>query len=157
MKRISFVLFAILLVATLASCKKTTVCEHEYATAFDAFCNKCGETRDIDAFDFTEADDDDNTCSICGGTDDGDCTTPVLCNKCSTVLIEAKSHDFSGTWKNDTEGHWRVCTNEKCKVTDTKESHISQARSIAPTAENCAVCEHTFSADKNDAAPLSMP
>ena len=155
MKKISFILLAILLVFTLASCAKQAECVHEYSTAFDAFCDKCGEERADDAFasdeasyaktSFAEENHDDGTCSICGGSDDGDCTTPVLCTKCSNVLVEAKSHAFSDTWESDEESHWRTCTNAKCKVTDTKESHVSMARSVEPTDATCSVCEQAFS------------
>ena len=171
MKKISFILIAVFFTITLTSCQTRTVCEHEYATAFASTCKKCGEVRVADTSDFAatigdngdtndnndngDTKDNNDGCSICGGVDDGDCSTPVLCSRCSTVLIEAKSHDFSGDWNNDAEGHWHSCTNEKCKVTDVKEPHVLLSRSIGSTDGACAVCDHALNTvDESDETPL---
>ncbi|MCH5249663.1 MAG: hypothetical protein J1E98_07010 [Lachnospiraceae bacterium] len=43
------------------------------------------------------------------GTDDGDCTTPVLCTKCEYPYKAAKSHTPYGAWEWNNEGHYRSC------------------------------------------------
>ena len=56
--------------------------------------------------------------------DDGDCTTPVCCIYHSeVVMIPAKAHDFTGAWQEDEAGHWHICQNSGCTVTDTKTAH----------------------------------
>lgn len=65
--------------------------------------------------------------------DDGDCTTPVVC-RCEVVLVAAKSHDFTGDYLEDVEGHWHVCQNADCTVTDTKAGHEYG------TDDKCDVC-----------------
>ncbi len=53
-------------------------------------------------------------------TDDGDCTTPVVCTVCGEILTPAISHDFSGAWHSDDTSHWHVCLNTGCNQTDEK-------------------------------------
>ena len=58
------------------------------------------------------------------GTDDGDCSTPVYCiYHPTTVVVAAKSHDFSGKWNKDEDGHWHTCQNAGCTVAEPKASH----------------------------------
>ena len=53
-------------------------------------------------------------------TDDGDCTTPVVCTVCGEILTPAISHDFSGAWHSDDTSHWHECLNAGCNQTDEK-------------------------------------
>ena len=100
-------------------------CSHSYNNACDANCNECGEGRDVEGH-VAGADDKDCTtpviCKNCGtvmtagktqhvvSADDGNCTTAVTCTQCDHVYKEAKEH-------------WHVCTNEGCTATDTKAAH----------------------------------
>lgn len=102
-------------------------------------CKICGVT-DGEALGHATEEDDGNcltpiVCPRCNeiltvarneheaNADDGDCATPVRCTACDTVMVEAKAHDFEGEWKSDADGHWHVCENENCSVTDTKTAH----------------------------------
>ena len=131
---------------------------HGYDNDCDTTCNICAKAR---ATKHTPNEDDGDcttaiTCSICGDvttagkaqhiahTDDGDCTTPVTCTECSTVITAAKSHDFSGDFEKDASGHWHVCKNDGCSVTDTKADHISDGAATEEKAEKCTVCEYVI-------------
>ena len=144
---------------------------HVYDNTCDTTCNTCGKAR---ATEHTpNADDGDCTtaitCSACGDvttagkaqhvahTDDGDCTTPVTCTECSTVIIEAKSHDFSGAWEKDASGHWHVCKNDGCSVTDTKENHISDGAATEEKAEKCTVCEYVITPELEHTHKHNIP
>lgn len=56
-------------------------------------------------------------------TDDGDCTTAVYCGVCGALTTEAMEHDFSGEFLSDETGHWHVCRNAGCTVTEKKMEH----------------------------------
>ena len=96
-----------------------------------------------------EAADGKHTCDYCGKTisdctpeaDDGDCTTAILCSVCDAELTPAKSHDFNGEWQNDVSGHWHICQNTGCNITDTKSRHISSGAATGTVAETCTVCD----------------
>ena len=69
--------------------------------------------------------------------DDGDCTTPIKCVYCSEILTAAReAHNFAGAWQHDETGHWHICQNEGCTVTDTKVGHSGTA-----TCTEQAICE----------------
>lgn len=123
-------------------------------------CEKCGETEEqiLKALGHTPGEDDGDcttavTCTVCGAVttpaktehiahaDDGDCTTPVTCIACDTVLIPAKSHDFSGEYEHDADGHWHICSNDGCYVTDDKTAHTpDQEMATEDHAKTCTVC-----------------
>lgn len=93
------------------------------------------------------------------GNDDGDCSTPVYCvYHPDTVVVEAKSHDFSGEWNKDEDGHWHICQNAGCTVPDTKVSHSGTDDGDCTTAVICecgytikaANAEHSYSAWKSN-------
>ena len=69
--------------------------------------------------------------------DDGDCTTAVTCKRCDYVFIPAKEHDFSGEWKSDQTGHWKVCKNDGCTKVD-KKAHT--ANITEPTENEDQIC-----------------
>ena len=96
--------------ATCNECGETRLVQHDYSvlqndeTHHWYTCSVCerpdGENKTTHVFD----NDCDTTCNTCGKTrttehtpneDDGDCTTPMTCTECSTVITAAKSHDFS--------------------------------------------------------------
>lgn len=102
-------------------------------------CSVCGETEG-EGNGHLPYEDDGNCltavkCSICqeileeGKTnhiphaDDDDCTTPVTCTACDAETTAAKSHNFTGAYASDADGHWHVCGNEGCTTTDTKAGH----------------------------------
>ena len=83
------------------------------------------------------------------GNDDGDCSTPVYCiYHPKVIVIAAKSHDFSGDWYNDATGHWHVCQNSGCKVSETKEAHSGTDDGDCTTAVICK-CGYTITAAKS--------
>lgn len=78
------------------------------------------------------------------GNDDGDCSTPVYCiYHPDTVVIEAKSHDFSGDWNKNTDVHWHACQNEGCTVTDTPQPHSGGSATCTAKAE-CEYCGEEY-------------
>ena len=99
--------------------------KHAYDNDCDTSCNTCGKER---------------TTEHVPNSDDGDCTTAVTCALCGNVTTPAKNHDFSGAWEKDESGHWHVCKNDGCSVTDTKASHISNDVENEPGAQLCAEC-----------------
>lgn len=79
--------------------------------------------------------------------DDGDCTTPVRCIYHSeVVMIPAKAHDFTGAWQEDETGHWHICQNSGCTVTDTKTAHSGQDDGDCTTPVNCDACGREITA-----------
>ena len=56
-------------------------------------------------------------------TDDGDCTTPVICKTCGETVIEAKEHQLSSEWSSDGSGHYHACLNEGCTVKSDLTPH----------------------------------
>ena len=57
------------------------------------------------------------------GTDDNNCDTEVKCS-CGYTVTAAKTHDFTGAWNKDADGHWHVCANAGCTVAETKANHV---------------------------------
>lgn len=117
-------------------------------------CSVCGTTEGKANGHTPMEDDGDCTtevkCSVCETVttaaatkhipraDDDDCTTPLLCTYCTTVITEAKEHDFTGTAQMDADGHWHVCENDGCTMTDTKTGHTEGADG------KCTVCGYTI-------------
>ena len=80
------------------------------------------------------------------GDDDGDCSTPVYCiYHPDTVMVAAKSHNFSGEWNKDATNHWHICQNEGCTVTDTPIPHSGTDDGDCTTAVICE-CGYTITA-----------
>ena len=78
--------------------------------------------------------------------DDGDCSTPVYCiYHPNTVVVEAKSHDFSGEWNKDENGHWHTCQNDGCTVAEPKTPHSGTDDGDCTTAVICE-CGYTITA-----------
>ena len=124
--------------------------ESECASIYEANCKKAlpnakSVTYNPCYFGHTEA------------ADDGDCTTPVTCTACSTVVTEAKSHDFSGAWEKDASGHWHVCANEGCAKTDTKADHTSDGAATEEKAEKCTVCEYVITPELDHKHEYNVP
>ena len=66
------------------------------------------------------------------GTDDGDCTTPVIC-ECGEIVTAAKSEHIYGEWKSNGNGtHTHKCTTAGCTI----ESCVGGAA----TCKKRAVC-----------------
>jgi hypothetical protein len=55
--------------------------------------------------------------------DDGDCTTPVLCQDCEMVFVEAMEHEFSNEWAADETNHYHACLNDGCEAADGAVAH----------------------------------
>lgn len=84
------------------------------------------------------------------GNDDGNCSTSVYCiYHPDTVVVEAKSHDFSGEWHNDENGHWHICQNDGCTVAENKTPHSGTDDGDCTTAVICE-CGYTITAANAD-------
>ena len=54
------------------------------------------------------------------GTDDGDCTTPVIC-ECGEIVTAAKAEHTYGEWKSNGNGtHTHKCTTAGCTIEETE-------------------------------------
>ena len=82
--------------------------------------------------------------------DDGDCTTPIYCEICNAEVVAAQKHDFSGTWHKDDDGHWHVCENEDCNVSDAKTAHSGTEDGDCTTAIVCECGYIIKAAQKHD-------
>ncbi len=124
-------------------------------------CEACGVTEG-NALGHTAEEDDGNCtssihCEKCQAVlvsakdthiahaDDGDCATEVTCTDCDVVLSPAKTHDFEGAeWQSDADGHWQVCKNFDCAVSDTKVNHTGGGAATEEAAETCTVCDYVI-------------
>ena len=69
------------------------------------------------------------------GTDDGDCTTPVIC-ECGEIVTAAKAEHTYGEWKSNGNGtHTHKCTTAGCTIEET-ESCVGGAA----TCKKRAIC-----------------
>ncbi|MBR2387407.1 MAG: hypothetical protein IKB02_01420, partial [Clostridia bacterium] len=85
---------------------------------------------------------DEATRVVHTGTDDNNCETEVKCSACNYVVVAAKTHDYTGAWSSDAEGHWHVCANDGCNVADTKIGHTDiEDDNDCTTAVKCSACE----------------
>ena len=83
------------------------------------------------------------------GDDDGDCSTPVYCiYHPDIVVVEAKSHDFSGEWNKDENGHRHVCQNDGCTIAEPQTPHSGTDDGDCTTAVICE-CGHIITAAKS--------
>ncbi len=74
-------------------------------------------------------------------SDDGDCTTDILCQHCSLVVTAgAQAHTPESTLSSDGTGHWHECS--VCdKKADTVDSHTPSADDGNCTTEiTCSAC-----------------
>lgn len=158
-KAIIAVCFVFCLILAFTACYNQ--CSHTYDNSCDSKCNVCGSIR---ATAHTpDADDDDCTtevtCIVCHVTvipaktkhiahaDDGDCTTSVNCTECAHICIQAKNHDFTGEYLSDVDGHWRICDNDGCYVTENIEEHIPNIESATKEApKKCTICNYIIEA-----------
>ena len=71
------------------------------------------------------------------GKDDGDCTTPVIC-ECGQIVTAAKAEHTYGEWKSNGDGtHTRKCTIQGCTAEETKDCEGGEA-----TCTKKAVCTY---------------
>lgn len=59
---------------------------------------------------------------------------------------DKKAHDFTGAWQEDETGHWHICQNSGCTVTDTKTAHSGQDDGDCTTPVNCDACGREITA-----------
>ncbi len=148
---------SLLLAFGLTACEKK--CEHTYDNACDAICNICSETREVDAH-IPETDDGDCTteivCSVCGtvtteakeahtpNADDGNCTTAITCSDCGTVTTEAQQAHTP----NADDGNCLTaitCSDCGTETTEAKEAHTPNADDEdCTTSITCEYCDHIF-------------
>ena len=142
--------------------------QHVFDHTCDTTC-VCGYVRTI-THDFTGAWQKDtaghwhicktNGCNI---TDikvahsyDHACDTTCECGYVRTV-----THNFTGAWHSDADGHWHICENNGCIVTDTKTAHTPGAAATETEPQKCTVCgyvitpalghTHNYNTQKHDA------
>ena len=74
-------------------------------------------------------------------TDDGDCTTPVVCTVCTETIVEAKEHD-GGTATCQTLA---VCTNEGCGKSYGEYADHNMSAATCTEAPKCTTegCNYT--------------
>lgn len=72
--------------------------------------------------------------------DDGDCTTPVTCIYCGTVMQGANTHQWDTAWAKDISGHWHTCQNTGCSQRDNNEAHIPGEGATVTRPQLCTVC-----------------
>ncbi len=130
-------------------------------------CTKCGArdessytTHTFDSW-APGADGHTHKCTVCGHTatedhvpqaDDGDCSTPVLCDICRDTVVEAKAHDFGGIPVGAAEGHYHLCQNPGCSVKSETETH-SGGTATCYTQAICSTCATVYGAlDPNNHA-----
>ena len=85
--------------------------------------------------------------------------TCTFCSQTKTEDINALSHDFTGEYSKDETGHWHVCANSGCEVTDEKAAHTYDSTNCAETA-NCTVCGYVKAAGEhawNDGVIMTEP
>lgn len=134
-------------------------------------CKECGEvivpakTHDFSGAWQTDGTDHWKQCQNAGckaegakaahsGTDDGDCTTPVVCKDCGKEITAGKTHVFGENWQKDKNYHWHACENQGCAVTDSKAAHSGIDDGNCKTAVICkcgyiitpAKADHTYGA-----------
>ena len=79
------------------------------------------------------------------GNDDGDCSTPVYCiYHPNTVVVEAKSHDFSGEWQKDGTYHWHICQNDGCTVAEPQTPHSGTDDGDCTSKAICEYCGEEY-------------
>ena len=131
-------------------------------------CAKCGETQSqtvaatghkwvsyFTAASCTTAGASWLQCTICGAeqnretipatghrarTDDGDCTTPVMCVTCGGIAVPAKEHSYSSTWTHDNVNHWHACTNSGCTARSGEAKHNGTLSNDCTRLSSCSVC-----------------
>lgn len=77
------------------------------------------------------------------GEDDGDCTTPIKCVKCQTVVVEARAHNFSDECDANEEGHYHSCVNEGCTVYKPIENHTGGIATCV-RGKLCEICDYEY-------------
>ncbi len=82
------------------------------------------------------------------GADDNNCETAVLCSECGYELIAAKTHDFTGEYQSDADGHYHKCQNVNCSVLEEKESHTGVDDNNCETAVFCIECNYEITSAK---------
>lgn len=76
------------------------------------------------------------------GIDDGDCTTPVIC-ECGQIVTAAKAEHTYGEWKSNGDGtHTRKCTTQGCTAEETKNCEGGEATCIQKA--KCTICNEEY-------------
>lgn len=67
----------------------------------------------------------------CDGT--ATCQARAKCTVCGTVHGEKSDHDFSGSWRSDTEQHWHYCLTKGCDARSDVGYHNINDDHYCPT------------------------
>ncbi len=133
-------------------------------------CTRCAQTDEKQAHTPAEDDHDCTTATLCTvcehvlvearaehvlAADDHDCTTPTLCLYCDYVGVEAEdTHDFTGAYLYNTDGHWHQCT--RCDKTDSSTIHIPEKDDgDCTTAVKCTICNYIIVTAKESHNPAA--
>ena len=89
-------------------------------------------------------------CSICsyacphsGVTDDGNCTTAVVCGVCGKTTTAAKTAHTWGAWRSTgSNTHTRECTNTNCTITETNS--CSGGTATCTDKAKCTTCNAEY-------------
>ena len=145
--------------ASAETCKETGNKEYWHCLSCDKyFLDEAGE-QETTLQDVTIPVNDDHT----PAKDDGDCTTPVMCEVCGRVAIVASKAHVWDKWTLDEEGrHIRKCTNAGCEKIDEINHVLEHREEVAATCVAagireywyCGVCDRNF-ADKDGTDELT--
>ncbi len=79
--------------------------------------------------------------------DDGNCMTDVVCRDCGFVMFaKAESHQYSGVWETDENGHYQNCINSGCTEVKREEHTWTQDDKDCTTPVVCTVCNYVQAA-----------
>ena len=93
----------------------------------------------------------------CGKAYEDEECEKLIANVDSWGIIPQNGHDFTGEWQKDKDGHWHICKNDGCNVTDTKSAHISGGAATETEAETCTVCGYEIAPMLNHKHDYSIP
>lgn len=75
-------------------------------------------------------------------TDDGDCTTALVC-ECGYVLQAAQTSHTLGGWQSNGEEHWKACQQDGCNHTEQRGQHTGGTVTCTEDAV-CETCQATY-------------
>ncbi len=71
---------------------------------------------------------------------DNDCSTPLICEVCGYTMLAANTHNYSGPWKADADGHYHECLNTDCEQIEREGHQAVEDDHLCTTPVICTVC-----------------